>query len=142
MLIYLNFQQNNDSLNRSTRTGIVAVESQFDILMKRFFKASLFSAVVFAFFGPLISGLTLVLRIWIPAYITKFGLYIAPAVFVSSCINFVSYMIFMNDFRKEVKTLLFNLSRLCGNRDQDMNVITVSRARCVQDVAVELRQIQ
>lgn len=93
------FKQSNTILGQQV--------SSEDKLMNKFFRACLFSYITFAIAGPLTSGASFFLRVWMPSYMLQVGLYINMSSNMGSTFNFIAYVIFIKEFRKEVK-------RLCG----------------------------
>lgn len=105
---YLNFQQKEVVTAASTST---TEECHFEELMKKLFRASMFSAMMYSICGPMTSATAFFFNVWLPAYVLRIGSYLSVPMYLSSTVNFVSYTIFIKDFRLAVLNL-FNFKRL------------------------------
>jgi len=71
-------------------------------MMRRFTKAATFDGLIVFLIGPLLSGALVLFRNTSPDFALTFGQYAAPLCFSVSTFSFISYILFMNSFRREL----------------------------------------
>jgi len=82
-----------------------------DRLIKTVTNATAFSGLVYFFVGPVQVMATLVLKVFYPNYALIAGRYLTPLVYSASTVNFFTFVIFMREFRREVKHMIL---KWCG----------------------------
>jgi len=74
--------------------------------MRRFTRAAAFNALIVFVIGPMQSATIVLLSNVMQQYALMVGQYVAPLSFSTSTLCFISYMVFMRNFRRELMSML------------------------------------
>jgi len=107
--------------------------------MRAVTNATCFSALVSFFAGPVQVSSTLLLMFYFPAYSVTLGRYLIPLLYSTSLINFVTFSVFMRDFRRELAKLFGCKQHLAGDTRMASHMVVVSAMK-VQPVSARGHQ--